>query len=73
MLEYRFKQLLGHTPHDEILRVQFQRVTQLLLETELSISTIAERSGFRHAEYLTVVFKQRFEVTPSRYREMHKG
>lgn len=73
VLEYRFKKLLGHTPHDEILRVQFMRVTQLLLGTELSIAAIAERAGFRHPEYMTVAFKQRFKITPPEFREMHKG
>jgi LacI family transcriptional regulator len=68
VLEYRFKKLLGHTPHEEILRVQFQNVTRLLLETELSMPAIADRTGFRHAAYMTVAFKQRFQTTPSEYR-----
>ena len=72
VLEYRFKKLLGHTPHDEILRVQFQFVTQLLLETELSVAAIAARVGFRHAEYMTVVFKQRYKLTPREYRVTHQ-
>lgn len=47
VLEHRFVQRIGHTPHEEIARVQFRRVEQLLRETDLPLATIAERSGFR--------------------------
>jgi len=72
VLEHRFRQLFGHTPHDEILRVQFQLVTQLLVETSLSLATVARRAGFEHAEYLSVAFKRRFGMPPSEYRKQHR-
>ncbi len=71
-LEHRFKKLLGHTPHDEILKLQFLRVKQLLTETSLPMATIATRTGFRHVEYLSAVFKQRFGMPPSEYRTAHQ-
>jgi LacI family transcriptional regulator len=72
VLEHRFKKLLGYSPHDEILRMQFQRVVELLDETALPLATIGEHAGFRHAEYLSVAFKKRFGVTPSDYRRQHQ-
>jgi LacI family transcriptional regulator len=72
MLEHRFKKLLGRTPHDEILKLQFERAKQLLTETSLPLSTIAERVGFRHAEYLSVAFKRRFGSPPGEYRNDHR-
>jgi LacI family transcriptional regulator len=72
VLDREFNKLLGRTAHEEIGRVQFQRVIELLTETKLPLVTIAERAGFRHAEYLTYAFKQRFGMPPSKYREMHK-
>ena len=30
VMEYRFKKLLGHTPHDEIVRLKFQLVNRAL-------------------------------------------
>jgi LacI family transcriptional regulator len=72
VLDLEFKKLLGHSAHEEIGRVQFQRVIELLTETTLPLVTIAQRAGFRHAEYLTYAFKQRFGVPPSKYREMHR-
>ena len=68
VLERRFTQLLGRTPHEQILQVRLDRVKQLLAETDLPLSRVAERTGFVHVEYLSVVFKRTFEITPSRYR-----
>jgi LacI family transcriptional regulator len=73
VLESRFKKMLGRTPHEEILRVQLQRVKQLLEETDLPLAAIAERGGFKHVEYLSVVFKRHFQQPPSQYRTEHRG
>jgi LacI family transcriptional regulator len=67
-LENQFRKLLGRTPHEEIVRVQLNRVKRLLGETDLSLAEIAERSGFEHVEYLSVVFKKEFGTPPSQYR-----
>ena len=67
-LESRFKALIGRTLHDEIDRVQLDRARELLRETDLSLPDVALRAGFRHAEYLSVVFKKKTGVTPSEFR-----
>jgi LacI family transcriptional regulator len=71
-LDNEFKKLLGHTSHEEILRIQFQRVVELLTKSDLTLEQIAERSGFRHPQYLTYAFKQRYGVPPSQYREQQR-
>jgi LacI family transcriptional regulator len=71
VLEHRFVQRLGHTPHEEIARVQFRRVEQLLRETDLPLATIAARCGFRHPEYMTVAFARRYGLPPSHWRTRH--
>ena len=68
VLESRFTKRVGHTPHEEIARVQFRRVEQLLRETELSLAAIAKRAGFKHTEYMTVAFTKRHGMPPSRWR-----
>lgn len=68
VLEQRFQRLLGRTPHGEILRVRLERIKRLLVETDLPLRLIAERTGFEHVEYLSVTFKRETGVTPSRYR-----
>jgi LacI family transcriptional regulator len=73
VLESRFAGRLGHTPHEEILRVRFRRVAQLLQETDLSLAAIAGRCGFRHTEYMTVAFTRRHGLPPSRWRARERG
>jgi LacI family transcriptional regulator len=68
VLEQRFRKLLGRTPHDQILAVKLDRVKRLLAETDLPLTVIAERTGFQHEEYLSVVFKKQTGETPSEFR-----
>lgn len=68
VLESRFRRTLGRTPHEEIVRIQLRRVRQLLEETDLPLAVIADRAGFKHVEYLSVVFKRHFGLPPSQYR-----
>ena len=72
ILDHRFAAHVGHTPHEEIARQQFRRVEQLLAETDLPVTKIAERCGFRHAEYMTVAFTRRHGMPPSRWRGLHR-
>ncbi|HEY1108871.1 MAG TPA: substrate-binding domain-containing protein, partial [Opitutaceae bacterium] len=73
VLEQRFQKLLGRTPREEILHVRLARVRQLLGETDLPLYLIAERTGFEHVEYLSVVFKRETGQTPSEYRQETQG
>ena len=73
VLEQRFQRLLGHTPREEILHVRLNRVKQLLAETDLPLYLVAERTGFEHAEYLSVLFKRETGKTPSAYRAGVRG
>jgi LacI family transcriptional regulator len=72
MLEHRFKKVLGHTPHAEILRYQLERVVELLTDTDLPLASVARRAGFQHAEYLSVAFKRHYGVPPSEFRRKHR-
>ena len=67
-IESRFRKILGRTPHEEITRLKIDRVRQLLLETDLSLSAIARRTGFQHDEYLSVAFKKAVGVSHSHFR-----
>ncbi len=72
MLESRFRKLVGRTPHEEIVRVQLDRVKTLLAESELSLERIAVQAGFRHTEYLSVVFREKMGMPPSRFRALNQ-
>lgn len=68
VLESRFKRYFGHSPHDAIQRVRLRRAEELLKETDLPLTVIADRAGFIHAEYFSVVFKKWKGIAPSQFR-----
>lgn len=67
-LERRMRRVLGRSPKAQILSVRLDRVRQLLGETDLSLSAIAQRTGFKHPQYLSAAFKKSFGQTPGEYR-----
>jgi LacI family transcriptional regulator len=71
VLESRFRRWVGHTPHAEIVRVRLDRVQQLLLDTDLPLAAIADRTGFAYPEYLSAVFRRQHGMSPSEYRRQH--
>ena len=71
VLQRRFRAILGRTVHQVITSVRIQRVKQMLLETDLPLSTIAERCGFVHNEYLSVMFRKATGSPPATYRRKH--
>ncbi len=68
MLEKRFRRYLQQTPQEAIRSVQIKRVKQLLLETDLPLEAISHLAGFKHVEYMSVVFKRETAQTPGRFR-----
>ena len=71
LLERRFQRTLGLTPGAHISKVRIEYVKTLLATTGLSVGTIAERAGFAHAEYLSVVFRRETGLAPTGYRTTH--
>lgn len=69
VLEQLFRKYLNRTPHQEIVRTKINRAKNLLLETDLPISIIADRSGFINSEYFSVAFKKSENTSPSHFRE----
>ncbi len=67
-LEGRFNKLIGRTIHDEIWKAHFDLAKRLLSSSDLSLQTVAERSGFRTSSALVNLFRQRFGQTPKEYR-----
>jgi len=68
ILERKFRRHLGHSPQAEIRAVQLRRVQQLLAETHLPLDRIAALAGYKHSEYMSVVFKRSTKQTPGQYR-----
>lgn len=68
VLDQRMREAIGRTAKAEMLRVQLDHVKRLLAETDLSLSQIADRSGFRHPQYMAELFKKKCGKTPGQYR-----
>ena len=67
-LERRMGVALRRTPKEEIQRARFREVERLLRDTDLSVESISEQTGFAHGHYLQTAFKQRHGQTPGAYR-----
>jgi LacI family transcriptional regulator len=72
-LELRFQSLLGRSPASEIRRVRIDHAIDLLQRTNLSVATVAERSGFSSPEYMASVFRNQLGSAPLHYRKQDAG
>lgn len=72
-LERRFRKLLNRSIAEEIRRVHLDRARDMLADTELSMSEIAEHAGFTNARHLSVAFRQQLGSTPSAYRRRFRS
>jgi LacI family transcriptional regulator len=67
-LEQKFKQHIGRTIFQEILRLRMEHAKRLLRETDLKIDRIARLCCFCDGAYFTSVFRKQTSVSPSAYR-----
>ncbi|MGC4033164.1 MAG: DNA-binding transcriptional regulator [Tepidisphaeraceae bacterium] len=67
-LEMRFRHVVGRPPHEEIRRVQLQRVKELLVTTDFKLERVAEMCGFSTAQYLAGLFHRETGMTPGTFR-----
>lgn len=72
VLESRFKEFLGRSPHEELTRLKLERIKELLSDTDLSLSEIAKRTGFDHDEYMCVFFRRAQGIPPGLYRKRNQ-
>ena len=66
------KALLGFSVNDYILSVRLQKAKYLLMNEDLTISEVAYKVGFSSQAYFSTVFKSKFSVTPSEFKESSK-
>ncbi len=68
VLEKRFQEIVGRTPHQEITRRRVERIRRLLIETDLTLGQIAQKTGFQNEEYMSVIFRRAMNVPPGKFR-----
>jgi LacI family transcriptional regulator len=67
-LEKHFLAMVGRPIHAEILRMRLETAQRLLSTTTLPLKDVAARSGFRRADYLSSIFRQKIGLSPTEFR-----
>lgn len=62
---------IGRSIHNEIQRIQMERVKELLTTTNLNVTSMAQQAGFENIPYLTKVFRDATGLTPTGFRRAH--
>jgi signal transduction histidine kinase/DNA-binding response OmpR family regulator/ligand-binding sensor domain-containing protein len=65
----KIQSIAGETPAGFIRSIRLKRAAQLLYDTKLNISEIADMVGFGTIKYFNIHFKEEFGVTPTQYRQ----
>ncbi len=63
-----FKEVTGHTPIDYLLNVRLSKAAELLQQSALPVSEIAENCGFADSNYFSRQFHKKYLVSPREYR-----
>ena len=68
-LHTRFHNEAGITPREYLIDCRLKKACELLSTTSNSISEISEKCGFCNQQYMSLLFKQKYEMTPTAYRK----
>ena len=69
VLESRFRKIAGHSILSEIRRARVERIIQLLIETNLSISEIALKLSYTGIEHIARYFRRETGMSLVEYRK----
>ncbi len=64
----QFTAFVGVPPYRYLIRLRIDRATELLRDTELTITQICHRVGFNSLSHFTTTFRQHTGDSPSGYR-----
>lgn len=70
-LSHYFEKQMGMTFTGYLNKLRLERSLSPLLNTRMSIESVAELCGFRDARAYTRFFKLQYGMLPSRYRKLH--
>ena len=64
----RFQKLMGATPLTYLTQWRMQKARRILLEEQVALAEVAERSGYRSEAAFARVFKKFYDMGPASYR-----
>ena len=70
--ERAFKRHMGTTVARHVTEMRIREASRLLLQTDETIDTIAENTGFPNRSYFSRVFKNTIAETPAKFRRSHR-
>ncbi|TFW31931.1 XylR family transcriptional regulator [Massilia horti] len=68
-LKSYFRQELGTSVHDEILRLRLEAATSILEQGDCNLADVARQCGFTSSQYMHSVFKRELGCSPRAYQE----
>ncbi|MNJ33079.1 response regulator [Paenibacillus fonticola] len=64
-----FKQKTGYGFKEYVIHLRMEMAKQLLLNPQLKLADISERIGYQDVKHFTQVFRRKYNVTPTEYRQ----
>jgi LacI family transcriptional regulator len=68
-LEFKFRKVLRSSIYSMIKRIRIEYVSNLLVETDMTLIQIANKMGYTEAHNLSRQFKQEKKISPEDYRK----
>ena len=68
----RFKRAMACSPMEYLQNLRLNEAEKLLRNTEMPLALIAEKCGFYDSNYLGLLFRKRYQITPHRFRKLFR-
>ena len=67
-----FKDMIGQSPQDFLIRYRMSKATSLLTSTSLSIGDISVQVGYPNQLHFSRAFRNIYGMSPRQYRQQNK-
>jgi len=72
-LSWKFRNVLGTTPHQRITEARIEAIKELLLTTDMDTEALTEAAGFVSRSHMSRVFRQATGLTLTQFRNQSPG